>query len=194
MRTLSPMDHPTDFFTMVPTDVALMTPSSLEPEFPIWISGLCIVRFSCPRHNELATIAGPDGIGVGGDGGRAVQGASAGQRFESAARRVGQFGLQNCCGSDFLSICGNAKTAALECPDFPERPALAKRCCPGFLESSKITFRPRAILRMYSNCSAVKSCSPQTPSTEMLVTGLFLVSVASSVINFDSPTTPLPFS
>src|SRR5258708_12219016 len=27
---LSPMDHPTDFFTIVPTDVALMTLTSLE--------------------------------------------------------------------------------------------------------------------------------------------------------------------
>src|SRR5207245_4270336 len=77
MRTLSPLDHPSDFFRMVPTDVALMTPSSLEPDFPIGISGLCILRFSCPRHNELATRAGPSGIGVGGDGGRAVQGSSA---------------------------------------------------------------------------------------------------------------------
>src|ERR1700719_2919755 len=36
IKTLSPMDNPTDFFTMVPTDVALMTHSSLQPEFPIW--------------------------------------------------------------------------------------------------------------------------------------------------------------
>src|SRR5208282_5623382 len=29
-RTLSPIDQPTDFFTIVPTDVALMTSSSLK--------------------------------------------------------------------------------------------------------------------------------------------------------------------
>jgi DksA/TraR C4-type zinc finger protein len=27
----------------------------LHPEFPIWTSGMCIIRFSCPRHNEFAT-------------------------------------------------------------------------------------------------------------------------------------------
>jgi len=51
------MDHPTDFFTIVPADVALMTPSSSELEFPIWISGGRIIRFSCPGHNELEPLA-----------------------------------------------------------------------------------------------------------------------------------------
>src|SRR2546427_4485312 len=30
-----------------------------QPEFPIWTYDSCIVRFSCPRHNEFATRAGP---------------------------------------------------------------------------------------------------------------------------------------
>src|SRR5260370_22886293 len=32
------------------------------PEFPIWTSGLCIVSFSCPRHNEFATRARPSEV------------------------------------------------------------------------------------------------------------------------------------
>src|SRR5258708_35474271 len=30
---------------------------SFEPEFPIWTSDSCIVRLSCPRHNEFFTRA-----------------------------------------------------------------------------------------------------------------------------------------
>jgi hypothetical protein len=56
------MDHPTDFFTMVPTDVALMTLSSFEPEFSTWISGWRIVRLSCPGHKEFTSRVGPSEI------------------------------------------------------------------------------------------------------------------------------------
>jgi hypothetical protein len=36
-----------------------MTENSSQPEFRIGTSALRIICFSCPRHNELATIAGP---------------------------------------------------------------------------------------------------------------------------------------
>jgi len=33
---------------------------TIKPEFPIWISGLSIVRFSCLGHNEFASRDCPD--------------------------------------------------------------------------------------------------------------------------------------
>jgi hypothetical protein len=36
-----------------------VTKMTFQQEFPISTSGSCIVRFSCPRHNEFATRAGP---------------------------------------------------------------------------------------------------------------------------------------
>jgi hypothetical protein len=36
-----------------------VSPSTKQPEFPIWTSNLCIVCFSCPGHDEFATRAPP---------------------------------------------------------------------------------------------------------------------------------------
>jgi hypothetical protein len=52
---LSPMDQPNDFFTIVPTDAALMTPPPyLLPGFPVRATGSRIVRSSINGFNELA--------------------------------------------------------------------------------------------------------------------------------------------
>src|SRR5216684_1214541 len=51
------MDHPTAFFTIVPTDLALMTPSSLKPEFPAFF--LCPARSMPAGHSPEKTRSMP---------------------------------------------------------------------------------------------------------------------------------------
>jgi len=48
--------------------LTLYGPETKKPEFPIWTSVWCIVRFSCPGHNQFATRAGPWGRLRGSEG------------------------------------------------------------------------------------------------------------------------------